>query len=207
MMSKAVPSLRSSPAARDMPGQRGGDQDGDRGDRHGDVLADDGACAPGQGDGGGRLGEVVGHQRDVGGLDGHVGAEAPIAMPTSAVARAGASLMPSPTMATAPRAAQRGDRGVLSSGSSPARQPVIPPRGDGGGGGRVVAGEHEHAADAQAAQRGDGPAAPGRSWSARPSRAAGCRRWDQDHGLAVVFSRPSCAAGLAAARWRPGWPA
>ena len=47
------------------------------------------------------LAQVVGHQRDVCGLRAALWAPPPpMAMPTSALASAGASLTPSPTMAT-----------------------------------------------------------------------------------------------------------
>ncbi len=68
-----------------------------------EVLADDGAglAAEGHHDGG-ESGEIIAHQGDVGGFEGDIGASGPIAMPTVACASAGASLTPSPTMATLP---------------------------------------------------------------------------------------------------------
>ena len=58
----------------------------------------------------GQAGEVVGHERDVGGFDGGVGACRAHRDADGAAASAGASLMPSPTIATGPcrgRAARR----------------------------------------------------------------------------------------------------
>ena len=70
----------------------------------------------------------------------------PIATPRSARASAGASLMPSPTIATTcPSACSAAIRSALPDGSTSARTWSIPTcAGDGAGGGGVVAGEHPH---------------------------------------------------------------
>ncbi len=76
-----------------------------------------------------------------------------MATPTSAWARAGASLVPSPVMATRnPPACSLLMRAILSSGVASARKSSTPGLlGDGGGGQRVVAGDH-HRADAHPPQ-------------------------------------------------------
>ena len=53
-------------------------------------------------------------------------APAPMAMPTSALVRAGASLMPSPTMATVPVWDRRCTSAALSAGKTPARTWSMP---------------------------------------------------------------------------------
>ena len=77
-----------------------------------------------------------------------------IATPTSAWASAGASLVPSPHMATSlPLACSSRISLSLASGVAWARKSSTPDfRGDGGGGERIVAGDH-HGADAHLAQR------------------------------------------------------
>ena len=72
------------------------------GERERDVLADDGERATRVLDQPGQLREVIGHERDVGGLDRGIAAAAPMAIPKLARAMAGASLTPSPTIATVP---------------------------------------------------------------------------------------------------------
>ena len=68
----------------------------------------------------------------------------PMAMPTSAWARAGASLMPSPTMATFGLAAEFHLPADFSSGRTRAMTSAIPAWGNGAGGFLVVAGQHDH---------------------------------------------------------------
>ena len=80
----------------------------------------------------------------------------PMAMPTSACARAGASLMPSPTMATTfPSACSRFDLGDLALGQHLGHHPVDAGlAGDRLGRAPVVAGEHDHV-EAHPPQPGD----------------------------------------------------
>ena len=84
----------------------------------------------------------------------------PMAMPTSAAARAGASLTPSPAMATTrPSACRAGDDVALVVGQHLGLDPVdAQAAGDGLGGDPVVAGEHDDldAVRAQGGQRRGG---------------------------------------------------
>ena len=81
---------------------------------------------------------------------------APMAMPMSARVSAGASLMPSPTMATLPRALQAADLALLAVGQH-ARDHLVHAglRADGPGRALVVAREHDDA-DAHILQLPDG---------------------------------------------------
>ena len=100
---------------------------------------------------------------------------APIATPMRAAARAGASLMPSPTIATAPTVSSRSrTRASLSCGQQ--RGVVLADAdavGDVARDGVVVAGEHDDPLDRAPAQRDDGFAASGRGSSRSPNAASG----------------------------------
>ena len=86
-------------------------------------------------------------------------APAPMAMPMSARVRAGASLMPSPTMATLPRCISSTDGALLALRQHPGDDLIHPGLGaDGLGGALVVAGEHDHV-DAHILQLPDRPGA------------------------------------------------
>ncbi len=146
-----------------------------------------------------------------------------MATPTSAWARAGASLVPSPVMATRrPPACSERMRAILSSGVASARKSSTPAsRGDGRRGERVVAGDH-HGADAQGPELVEalghallhhvlrGAMTPRTSASVGHQRAGCRRRWRcprrcrsrrVGHGAALV-RRPSAGPS----RWRPCGP-
>ena len=81
-----------------------------------------------------------------------------MAMPTSARASAGASLTPSPTIATVrPRPCSSATVRSLSSGSTSANTSSTPSCSpDGVGDGPGVAGDHDDVVDAEAVELGDG---------------------------------------------------
>ena len=111
---------------------------------------------------------------------------APIATPTRAAARAGASLMPSPTIATAPGLLEVANASELVLG----QQRGVPladadAAGDVARDGVVVAGEHDDPLDAGSAQAATAVAASGRGSSRARTRPAGGLLAERDHGLAV----------------------
>jgi hypothetical protein len=79
-----------------------GDEERLDGEREGDVLANHRERPPGVADEPGQTRQVVGEQRHVGGLDGGIRAGAPHGDRRGWRASAGASLIPSPTIATRP---------------------------------------------------------------------------------------------------------
>src|SRR6266508_2596327 len=134
-------------------GEGGDDEHGDRGQRQDDVLVDVGAGASGQVDGCGQPGEVVGHQRDVGGFqcdvcagrshgDGDVGGGH------------GGCVVDAVADHRHPCGfAQCLDVGGLVVGQQPGVDVGDAELGgDGGGDSRVVAGEHDGVADTQLPQ-------------------------------------------------------
>ena len=116
----------------------------------------------------------------------------PMAMPTSAWARAGASLMPSPTMATSfALVLEASHLGGLVLGQDLGQDPVDAHlAGDGLGGAAVVAGDH-HDFQAQGVQRGDGLRRPSLTVSATATTPAGSAvDGDVDRGLALGGQAP-----------------
>ena len=117
---------------------------------------------------------------------------APIAMPTSAAARAGASLTPSPTIATEPYADFNSrTAATLSSGSSPARTSRDAQfRRDAFGGRGLIAGQHHDVGDAAGSQgldRRRRRLARGVGHGQHADGAAPVRH--HDDGVAVVLHR------------------
>ena len=91
-----------------------------------EILAHDAEGLAGEGEGGGDGGGLGAQEQDVAGFLGEVGA-VPMAIPASAWARAAASLMPSPTMATRrPWRWRARMRASLAAGSRPDSTSVIP---------------------------------------------------------------------------------
>ena len=122
---------------------------------------------------------------------------APMAMPTSARASAGASLTPSPTIATVSAAlpAARRPCWSLSSGSTSAKTSSTPRSRDRLGDLPGVTGDHDHARRrARAARRPPGvtPAGPRPRGRARRSPAPSARR---EHGAAPRSAMPSVVLG------------
>ena len=97
-----------------------------------------------------------------------VAPRAPIATPTSAAARAGASLMPSPTMTVGPPSRALGADGLDLLGRRALGEHAIEPdrRRDALGDVRVVAGDHDDPAEAGAAEGAERP------WRLGPDRVA-----------------------------------
>ena len=126
---------------------------------------------------------------------------APIAMPTRAAASAGASLTPSPTIATGAASRSSLDGcSSLSAGSSPARNSSMPARSrDGAGDGLGVAGEHRRRAGRRRARsRAARLAASGRGWSARPNSASSAVALaERDRGLPGARGARVAPAGSA----------
>ena len=123
--------------------------------RHPQVAADRGDRAPGAGH---RLGDrgQAGRRRKTSAASIEASAPPWTAMPQVAAASAAASLTPSPTMTTGPRAARSWIRASLASGVAPPRQaPAASPSVGAGAGddARVVAGQE---LDPPAARRGAG---------------------------------------------------
>ncbi len=101
----------------------------------------------------------------------------PMAMPTSAAASAGASLMPSPTLATTwPSGLHFAhERQLVLAAADPARTSMPEPGADGGGGAPVVAGEHDwrDAGRVERRQPGRRRRAARRAWRCAGEHAVG----------------------------------
>ena len=141
-----------------------------------------------------------------------------MATPTSACASAGASLVPSPVMATSlPLACSALISAILSSGLASARKPSTPAcLGDGRGGQRVVAGDH-HGANAHGAELIEALAhaalddvlelnrAQHDAVSGHQQRRA-ARRWRFPRPLLQSLAARDCRARRRTWRWRPARP-
>ena len=100
--------------------ERRDDEHNDYGQRESKILVNDPPGMPAEGKSEDYVLQVVAHESDVGCLHRNVCAGCPMAMPTVAVASAGASFTPSPTIATGPISFNSLITRTLSSGSKSA---------------------------------------------------------------------------------------
>lgn len=93
--------MEQSPSHRiENPWHDKADRDGEHTEGEEQVLLDRADCLAGEEEEMRQPGQVVREDADLGGFDCKIGPPRPIATPTSAKARAGPSLTPSPTKAT-----------------------------------------------------------------------------------------------------------